>query len=339
MSDLPDRISVLRRRAGIIAALRHFFDQRGYLAVETPQLCRTPIPEAHIELFETHRTGTADDAGTRGDSGTAKDVGDTLWLLPSPEYYLKQLLAAGSGNLYEITHSFRDGEAIGRHHDIEFTMLEFYTVDADSDRSLEITRHLLRKSGEATPPVTRTMQELWAQFVGIDLAATIHVVPNAPLPTGNRERLAEAIHAAGLSLAVSPKDSWEDLFQRVFLTYVEPELPRDRPVFVVDYPAPVSTLARLRPGTPWADRWELYLGGVEVANCYGEETDPERIERFFREQQREKQLLGRRQHPVNNAYLSAPRLPHCSGVALGVDRLVMHLLGADTMGEVVTFRP
>ncbi len=333
MSDLSHRIPILRRRAAIVAALRRFLDRSGYLAVETPQLCRTPIPEAHIELFQTRRTGAA------GDAGDSVDSGDALWLLPSPEYYLKQLLAAGSGNLYEITHSFRDGEEIGRYHDIEFTMLEYYTVDADSDRSLSVTRDLLQEVGERTAPVILTMQEAWNRHTGIDLAATIAGVPKAPWPRGNRDDLAKAIHAAGLPLTISPEDSWEDLFQRVFLTYVEPELPRDRPVFVTDYPAPVSTLARLKPGTPWADRWELYLGGVEVANCFGEETNPDRIAEFFHQQQMEKHLLGRRRHPVDPAYLRSPPLPRCSGVALGVDRLVMHLLGEDHMESVVSFRP
>ncbi len=330
MSDLSHRIPFLRRRADIVASLRRFLDRSGYLAVETPQLCRTPIPEAHIELFQTRRAGAVEDS---------HDAGDSLWLLPSPEYYLKQLLAAGSGDIYEITHSFRDGEEIGRYHDIEFTMLEYYTVDADSDRSLSITGDLLQEVGIRTAPVTLTMQEAWHRYTGIDLAATISGDTEAFHPQGNRDGLVEAIRGADLTLALSPDDSWEDLFQRVFLTYVEPELPRDRPVFLTDYPAPVSTLARLQRGTPWADRWELYLGGVETANCFGEETDPDRIAAFFRGQQEEKALLGRRRHPVDLTYLRSPPLPRCSGVALGVDRLVMHLLGLDDMGDVVSFRP
>jgi hypothetical protein len=108
---IAGRREMLRRRAAIVAAIRHFFDERDYLAVETPQLCATPIPEAHIELFAT---------------------GNGLFLLPSPEYHLKRLLAAGAGDLYEITHSFRNGEEIGPHHRREFTMLEYYTVGADS---------------------------------------------------------------------------------------------------------------------------------------------------------------------------------------------------------------
>ncbi|MEX2443431.1 MAG: amino acid--tRNA ligase-related protein [Alkalispirochaeta sp.] len=347
MTDLSRRIAPLRHRARLVAAIRAFLDGRGYLAVETPRLCRTPIPEAHIELFETHRAAHPD---------------DSLWLLPSPEYYLKQLLAAGSGSIYEITHSFRDGEEIGRYHDIEFTMLEYYTVNADGDASLEVTRELLQALGETTAPVNLSMQEAWKRFIGIDLAATIQESgvsgerratakaggrglnssassAGAPETTGHRDLMVEAIRRAGLTLSISPDDAWEDLFQRVFLSYIEPELPRDRPVFVTDYPAAVSTLARRKSGTPWADRWELYLGGVEVANCFGEETDPDRIAVFFREQQTEKPLLGRRVHPVDPTFLRAPPLPRCSGVAMGVDRLVMHLLGANDMGEVVSFRP
>jgi lysyl-tRNA synthetase class 2 len=331
-SDLPQRIPALRRRAHIVAAIRQFFDRRDYLAVETPQLCRSPIPEAHIELFETHR---------------GADPTDALWLLPSPEYYLKQLLAAGSGNIYEITHSFRDGEEIGRHHDIEFTMLEYYTVEADSDESLSITCDLLKAVGEPTTPSILSMQEAWRQFVAIDLAATIgsssgsdaESAATTPVPAPDRTRMVEAIRRRGLSLSVSPTDTWEDLFQRVFLTYVEPELPRDRPVFITDYPAAISTLARTKPETPWADRWELYVSGMEVANCFGEETDPERIAGFFEAQRAEKAAVNHRMHPVDEGYLRSPRLPRCSGVALGVDRLVMHLIGAEDIAQVISFRP
>ncbi len=359
-ADLSRHLSLLRRRASIVAAIRAFFDRRGYLAVETPQLCRTPIPEAHIELFETRRDHPA--------LGTT----EPLWLLPSPEYYLKRLLAAGAGSLYEITHSFRNGEEISRVHDIEFTMLEYYTVDANSEDSLTITRELLQELGESAAPLVLPMQEAWRRFTGIDLAATLPSGratpgPGAGIPGGStpsasraappkstespappdspdsaapdRQALEAAIQRANLSLSISPEDSWEDLFQRVFLTYIEPDLPQDRPVFITNYPAAVSTLARTTQGTPWADRWELYLGGVEVANCFGEETNPRRIAAFFAEQNAEKAAVGHRVHPVQQDYLHSPELPRCSGVAMGIDRLVMHLVGATALHEVVSFRP
>jgi lysyl-tRNA synthetase class 2 len=352
---IAGRREMLRRRAAIVAAIRHFFDERDYLAVETPQLCATPIPEAHIELFAT---------------------GNGLFLLPSPEYHLKRLLAAGAGDLYEITHSFRNGEEIGPHHRREFTMLEYYTVGADSARSLEITRELLavvasaaagvrgggarpNETGGGTQPPGRTeadtatgsgarppdagdspapadlvisMAEAWKRHTGIDLEATI----GADGVSGDAAALAAAAAGrAGLTVDHRVDESWEDLFQRVFLTWVEPELPRDRPVYLTRYPAAVPTLARRIPGTPWADRWELYLSGMEVANCFGEETDPAAIATFLESQAAEKRTVGHREHRWDAAFLRSPSLPACSGVALGVDRLVMYLLGATDIANVL----
>jgi elongation factor P--(R)-beta-lysine ligase len=318
------RRDALRRRAGIIAAIRHFFDRRDYLAVETPQLSATPIPEAHIELFTT---------------------GEGLYLLPSPEFHLKRLLAAGAGDLYEITHSFRNGEEIGPYHRREFTMLEYYTVGADAARSLEITRELLAAVASAAAGVRGagarpgpepadtviSMAEAWRRHTGIDLERTI----GADGVTGDAAALAAEAARAGLTTDRHDGEEWEDLFQRIFLTFVEPELPRDRPVYLTHYPAAVPTLARRIPGTPWADRWELYLGGMEVANCFGEETDPAVIAAFLRDQAGQKRVVGHREHPWDASFLQDPPLPACSGVALGVDRLVMHLLDAANIADVL----
>lgn len=318
----PSSLSILRRRAEIIAAIRRFFDARGYLAAETPRLAATPIPESHLELFRTKLSGP---------EGAPAD--QALYLLPSPEYYLKQLIARGSGDIYEIARSFRNGEVDSPHHSVEFTMLEYYTMDADGAQSLTLTQELLRELGISDDGLVISMQEAWHRWAGIDLAATVDGA------AGDRAALARAIGAAGLGTAIGPADTWEDLFHRVFLTYIEPELPRNRPVYVTDYPAAIPTLARRIPGSPWADRWELYLHGVETANCYGEETDPARIAAFFAREREGKRRARRTEHPVHRDYLRNPPLPACSGVALGVDRLVMVLTGATNIDQVVAFRP
>jgi elongation factor P--(R)-beta-lysine ligase len=324
--DLPDdAIESFRKRAEIVRSIRRFFDERGYLAAETPLLAATPIPEAHLELFRTELLEPDSSAGTMPRR--------EYFLLPSPEYYLKQLLAAGVGNLYEITRSFRNAESRGDLHNPEFTMLEYYTVDADSDRSLVLTMELLRVLGEEATPLVMTMQEAWDRWAGIDLAATMSGVER-----DNRHALAREIEERRLSLRVDETESWEDLFQRVFLTHVEPRLPRDQPVFLTHYPAAIPTLARRVPDTPWADRWELYLAGVEVANCFGEETDPKRILSFMQEQDRQRRRHRETQHPWDEKYLQPSHvLPRCSGVALGVDRLVMYLLRRETIHRVISF--
>ena len=299
-------MEALRRRSEIVNRIRNFFIELRYVEVDTPILAAHPIPEAHLELFETAYLPPE----YRGGDPVP------LFLLPSPEYYLKQLLASGCGSLFEITHTFRNSESIGPQHSPEFTMLEYYTVDADGDDSLGITTDLLRALGVTAEPLILTMEDAFARYAGVDLAALLAGTPTEP---------------AGLKQK-------EEEFQKVFLTDVEPALPTDRPVFVTRYPAVVPTLARAIPGTPWADRWELYLGGMEVANCYGEETDPGRIEAFFRQQQAAKRENCRVQHPVEGAFLEggAP-LPRCSGAALGVDRLVMYLLGVTDIERVLSF--
>ncbi len=300
-------MEALRRRADIVRSVRAFFDERGYLAAETPQLAQRPIPEAHIELFETRYLPP--------DYRGAEPV--PLYLLPSPEYYLKKLLAAGSGSLYEITHSFRNAESVGPQHCPEFTMLEYYTVDADGDDSLAITVELLRELGITGEPLILAMEEAFDRYAGVELARILE--EDRTEPDGS----------------IIEKDEY---FQRMFLTQVEPELPADKPVFLTRYPAAVPTLARTIPGTIWADRWELYMGGMEVANCFGEETSPERIGAFFAVQEAEKRRNCRIHHPVEGAYLGAGEpLPRSSGVAMGVDRLVMYLLGVTDIERVLSF--
>jgi lysyl-tRNA synthetase class 2 len=215
-------------------------------------------------------------------------------------------------------------------------MLEYYTVDADGDDSIAITIELLRALGIAAEPLILTMEEAFQRYAGCPLQL-LDVPEGVSDATGERvERGAwETVDEAH---AQSEREAWEEQFQRDFLTLVEPELPRDRPVFLTRYPAAVPTLARTIPGTPWADRWELYLGGIEVANCFGEETSPERIRSFFRSQQDHKERDAVVVHPIDDAYLGtdAP-LPRCSGVALGVDRLCMYLLEVDDIERVISF--
>ncbi|MFW6214428.1 MAG: EF-P lysine aminoacylase GenX [Alkalispirochaetaceae bacterium] len=320
----------LERRNRVTQAIRAVLREAGYLEVETPRLAETPIPESHIELFRTR---------LRPRRGVERD----LFLLPSPEYWLKQLLAAGSGNIFEIARAFRNVEESGPYHRHEFTMLEYYTVDADAADSIAITEDILRSvAGRVEPadldpgvadalrspePFTRmTMAEAFSRYAGIDLEANL-----------TREAIARS--AATMEMRVSPQESWEDLFNRIFLNEVEPELPTETPLFITHYPAAIPTLARQIPATPWADRWELYFRGQEIANCYGEERDPERIAEFLAREAARKEAESLEPHPVDPRYLQGPggRLPRCSGVALGVDRLIMVLGGLPSLDGVIYF--
>jgi lysyl-tRNA synthetase class 2 len=315
-------MATLRQRATLLRQIRTFFDTREYTEVLVPVLTETPIPEAHLELF--HTTFAHPMQGSR-----------ELYLLPSPEYYLKQLLAQGSGSIYAISQSFRNAESLGHQHNPEFTMLEYYTKDADSTTSLDITTELLRVLGERREALVISMAECWRQWTGIDLAATIP--GGVPSPELLREGMLRQKITARQHDELS-QYSWEDLFQMVFLNHIEPQLPRDTPVFITRYPAAVPVLAQTIPGTPWADRWELYLRGMEVANCFGEETDPVRILQFMQDQQHLKEQLHRPTPPWDTTFLQPPNtLPQCSGVALGIERLGMYFFDEKTINRVISF--
>lgn len=319
----------IRRRASIVRTIREFFDTRGYLAVETPILARTPIPESHIRLLHT-QIETHD--GTRNED---------LALLPSPEYYLKRLLAAGSGSLYEITRSFRNGEPPSGIHSTEFTMLEYYTVDADGDDSIPITLELLNALGIDGDPLVVTMDEAWQRWAGFGLEEWVPPNRSDPAVVGELTaacaRRAIEVGAIGADQSeAAHREDWADLFYRIFVNAVEPELPRNRPVILTRYPDAIPTLARRIPGTVWADRWELYIGGIEIANCYGEETDRRRLRSFF---DTEQDRIARRDGTEPQIDHSFPdlHLPRCSGVALGVDRLAAAIIGDTTIDRVISF--
>lgn len=315
-------------RARLNATIREFLDEQGYLEVETPSFAATPIAEAHIDLFET--TYNAGPGSGRRDTA--------LFLLPSPEYYLKRLLAQGAGSVYEISRAFRNAESVGSLHNPEFTMLEFYTVGATGDDSIAITTSLLGHVGVTDPPLTMTMQEAWQTYADIDLASCCPVDIDDPQQT--REaclRLTAAIGNRAVN-ALNSTPSWDELFQIAFLTFVEPALPRDRPLFLTRYPSAIPSLATQITGTPWADRWELYVGGIEIANCYGEETNPDRIASFQKRELERKKAEGRNCHPVDRSFLQGPaRLPQCSGVAIGLDRLMMQIVDQQEIADVILF--
>jgi len=312
------RLALLRRRSEVLHLLRLFFRRLGYLEVDTPLLAPGLIPESSLEVFRT--------------------FGDReLYLIPSPELWMKRLLAEGSGSLFQLCRCFRNHEPDSPLHSREFTMLEWYAAGAGYLESIDILERLfgflLQRLGlepalhfrgrrlDCTPPFRRlSMREAFRRQLGWRLEDL-------------QDRSALARRARALEVPVAEDDSWADLFHKVFLSFVEPALPVDRPLLLLDYPAAIPTLAR-RSGF-WAERWELYLGGIEVANCYSEATDPRAIGEFFRGQSQAKGS-AREPHRVDwelSATLQAG-LPPCSGAALGVDRLLMVLLDEASVSAV-----
>lgn len=308
---IDEKMETARVRSRLMRLIREFFDYRGHTEVETPVLSRQWIPESVIDTFSTVYTDPY-------------RLHLPLRLLPSPEIWMKRLLSEGSGSIYQLTKSFRNSEAVGTYHNPEFTMLEWYTVDRDYTGSMELTKELLQEISTAfsgfsshrdwLPAEKLTVCEAFSRFAGIDLAAA---VPGYPRSGGSEE-------------------SWETWFNRLFLSEVEPKLPKNKALFLSDYPASVPCLAKPILGTPWVERWELYIGGIEIANCFTEERDEQRVREFM-----EGELAAIPEAGEGGAAEDFPQvcaaMPPCSGVALGLDRLLMALTGAEKMAEVLLF--
>jgi len=323
-------LQTLRERAKLLQLVRMFFLDRDYLEVDTALLCPTLIPEGSLEVFRTCY---------RSAGGTERDA----FLIPSPELWMKRLIAGGSGSIFQICKSFRNSEPAGPLHSPEFTMLEWYTLQADYLQSVytleELFSHLFEKT-DRDPVLTFGDHRVDCSrpFLRLSMAEAFHEYLQLDLQRlSDYDSLAEATLKLGLT--VTGEDRPEDLFHKIFLSAVEPNLPHRRPVILYDYPALIPTLARNKPGTPWAERWELYLAGVEVANCYSEQTDPDRIEVFFTEQEKKKRQ-GLELHPSDWELVRIIRqqgLPKCSGVALGLERLLLFFLNQESIGGVLPY--
>lgn len=307
----------LRLRARLYALIREFFAGRGVLEVETPMLCAAGNTDPNIDSFELDFDGPCHAGATR------------RWLRTSPEYALKRLLADGAGDCYELGHVFRNGEA-GRHHNPEFTMLEWYRVGWDHQRlmgEVEALVHAALALVGRTCRVERVAyRDLYGQAFGFDpFTAPVHEL---------RRPLADVlIDGEGLE-----RDDWLDLLMTHRL---QPGFEPGRLLFVHDFPPTQCALARLRGqgAEAVAERFEAFLGAQELANGYHELTDPvEQRARFERDLAR-RRVRGSRLPPPDGALLAALEhgLPDCSGVALGVDRLLMDLLGSDEIGAAIAF--
>jgi lysyl-tRNA synthetase class 2 len=331
--EIARRRPRLEARARIRAALDARFAAWGSVAVETPALQVSPGMEPHVQAFRTRYEGPR--------PGEAAE----LWLHTSPEFAMKKLLAGGLPRIHQFARVFRNGEATPLHHP-EFTMLEWYragasvrdlvpdcedlvraAVQAAGARSL---RHGGRDCDPFVPWEVLTVQEAFLRHAGVDLLAT---APDPRAPDADLLR-AEALR---IGLHAADGDTWEDLFFRVMLDRIEPLLGLGRPTVLISYPVSLAALARPDPADPrLAERFELYACGVELANAFGELTDPaEQRARFEADMDLKERLYGVR-HPVDEDFLDAlGSMPDAAGIALGFDRLVMLCTGAADVRDVL----
>ena len=320
---IPRRWATARARQSFYTSLRTSLGRLGYFEVETPCLVPAPGMEPHITAFEVPFLPETDVGRAR-----------TLYLHSSPEYAMKRLLAEGSGPLFQICKVFRNGE-VSRTHNPEFTMLEFYRPQADAVAIMADLEVLLSAADRAlassgfftrTPYERLTVREAVRRAVEVDLAHC----PDAP-------SLRAAVRRVGVEAPEG--EAFEDVFFRLFLERVEPQLGRERPTFLTEYPAPLASLARLKPGEPSvAERFELYAQGLELANGFSELTDAREQRRRLVEEQSQRRAAGRAVYPLDEAFLEAVgRLPPSGGVAVGLDRLLMLFSGAEDIAEVLLF--
>ncbi len=257
--------------------------------------------------------------------------GKSRYLHTSPEFAMKRLLATGSGSIYQVCKVFRQGE-VGRRHNPEFTLLEWYRLGFDHQQLMtevdELVRELL--AGALTLGNTQRLayRDAFVQYADVD-------PHTASINQLQQEIKAQGIDVTGLNH--TDKDAWLD----VLMTHViEPALPRDCPLFIYDYPASQAALARIRPeDPPVAERFELYINGMELANGFHELSDAQEQRRRFETDNKVRQAAGLAAMPLDEHFLAALEagLPDCAGVALGLDRLVMLAAGANSISEVLTF--
>ena len=312
----------LRLRARLLERTRRFFAARDVLEVETPLLARRGVTDLHLHSLTTRCAA----------------VPGRLFLQTSPEYAMKRLLAAGSGDVFQICKAFRDGER-GSRHNHEFTMLEWYRLGFDHHRLMDEVAELLTAlldpeglAGATRPaalrygPEHRTYRRLFEEALGLD---PLHA------PT------AELIDAAGDDASAAGDDR-DDLLSLLLVRDVEPRLPRDRLVFVHDYPPSQAALARLVPderGDLVAARFEAYLNGLELANGFDELGDAAEQRQRFESDRRRRAERDLPDVEIDDRLLAAltAGLPACAGVAVGFDRVVMLAVGAETIADVLAF--
>lgn len=312
-------IDRLRQRARVLQAIRSFFKTRDVLEVETPVLSRCGTTDPAIESFATRYEGP----------GSQQPV--ALYLQTSPEFCMKRLLAAGSGAIYQLGRVFRNAE-FGRFHNPEFTMLEWYrpgfSLAELMDEVAELVSLLLNTGGKQVERLDFTYAEVFASMAGVD--------PHA----ADEKVLLDVIASHGHKAPLDAADGKDVILDYMVSHIVEPALPADRLVFIRDYPASQASLAKIEPGPEGlAKRFEVYLGGRELANGFDELQDVAEQRQRFEADIESRRRQGQVQVPVDEHLLSALEhgLPACSGVALGIDRLLMYLFETDRLSETMAF--
>ena len=293
-------MSALHLRAKTLAKIRAFFAKRNIVEVETPLLSHATNPTPHLASFSIN----------------------DLYLQTSPEFAMKRLLAAGSGDIYQICKAFRKGE-LGRLHNPEFTILEWYRVGFNHHDLMAEVNEFLQTIINTPPAKQFTYEKIFSDFCQIN--------PH----TATTQQL-KAIAQDRLSITTLQQDDW---LQLLFTHLIEPQLGFEQPVFIYDFPPTQAMLAKIRPENPTvASRFEIYYKGIELANGFHELNDLQEQQKRFTQDLTKRQQLNLPPVPLDKNFLAAlPNLPDCSGVACGIDRLLLHIAAMTSVDEVLCY--
>jgi lysyl-tRNA synthetase class 2 len=326
----------LAARGRILRRIRRHFEDSGFTEVECAALQASPGNETHLHAFRTEIRSTDGEAHA------------PLYLRTSPEFACKSLLAAGERRIFDVARAFRNRERGALHHP-EFTLLEWYRAEEPYTALMDDCANLLALAAEAAGTTTLrwrgrsadpfaaprrvSVAEAFAEHAGIDLLKTVD-------PGGDTDRDGLAAQAVAAGIRVAPDDGWADVFARVLVARIEPALGLGRATILHDYPVAQAALARPSPDDPRvAERFELYACGVELANAFGELTDPAEQRLRFEAEMADKERIYGERYPIDEAFLAAlAAMPPASGAALGFDRLVMLATGAEHI-EAVLWTP
>lgn len=320
------------RRALVIKYIREYFDNLGFIEVQTPKLVKLPGMEPYLNPFKTK---VIDCDGNHEDA----------YLITSPEYCMKKLLCAGFDNIYEITSSFRNCEDKSELHNTEFTIMEWYRANADYNALMTDVENLLYqvnlklnnrsyinvkgKKIDLTPPWSRlTASQLFSKFLDLSLELLLN----------DKDEFVKQAKLKGYN--IEAEEDWEDIFYKLFLTYIEPGLGVEKPVFMIDYPAAMAALSRLKPDDKrWAERVEFYIAGIELGNGFSELIDAAEQEKRLIEERELREQMGKDLYDVDKSFIEALKagMPPSTGIAVGIDRIVLLLLEKENIEDVILF--